>query len=163
VQKIRTAVLFVDPIPKIIHNLKYNGQFGLAKPLAQLMLEAWPQWNLTADLVIPIPLHTQRYKERGYNQSALLAKYLCQKLQIPWDAHALTRAKYTTPQVGLSAKDRSLNVKGAFIAKNEKVKGKSILLIDDVCTTGATLSAAAKTLLSANAKMVSSYCLARAL
>ena len=67
----------------MIHKLKYEGVFGLAKPLADLMLAAWPQWQTAVDLVMPIPLHKKRHKKRGYNQSELLASHFGQKLALP--------------------------------------------------------------------------------
>lgn len=146
----------------MIHKLKYEGMFGLGPPLADLMVEAWPQWETAVDIVIPIPLHDKRLKVRSYNQSELLAKYFCQKLNLPLNSNALKRVRYTKPQVGLSAAERSNNVQAAFAAKAEDVVGKSILLIDDVCTTGATLAATATAALIGGAKSVSAYCLARA-
>lgn len=161
-QQIRTAVLFLDPIPPIIHQFKYNGAFGLAEPLAGLMLQAWPRWQIPVDLVLPIPLHADRLKTRGYNQSALLARYFCQDLNLETAENVLQRTRYTQPQVHLSATERQENVAGAFFAESSRVAGKEVLLVDDVCTTGSTLSAAAQALLTAGAKSVSAYCLARA-
>jgi ComF family protein len=142
--------------------MKYNGLFALTEPLADLMVEAWPRWQMPVDLFVPIPLYPERERKRGYNQSALLARHLCQRLQLPDDPKAVQRIRYTQPQVGLSADERLANVAYAFAADRRKVEGKSILLVDDVCTTGATLSAAAHALLTAGAKTVSAYCLARA-
>jgi ComF family protein len=155
--------LFAHPIPTIIHKLKYKSSFALAEPLAGLMAEAWSDWQTTVDLVVPIPLHPQKKKERGYNQSALLAYHLCQRLGLLYDSEALWRKRYTEPQVHLSIADRMTNVEGAFGASHDRVAGKEILLIDDVCTTGATLSAATVALLAEGAKTVSAYCLARAI
>lgn len=162
-QQVRAAVLYTDPIAPIIHKMKYNGMFALAEPLAHLMVEAWPRWQIPVDLVIPIPLHPKRQKQRGYNQSFLLAHYLCRELQLPLASEALQRVRHTQPQVELSAADRQKNVSDAFRA-NKKIDlhGKRILLIDDVCTTGATMSAATNALLAAGAYQVSGYCLARA-
>lgn len=160
---IRAAVIFAEPIPTLIHQLKYNGYFGVAKPLADLMIEAWPKWQMPVDLVVGVPLHSQREKKRGYNQSDLLAHHFCERVSLPEDKKALQRMRNTSPQVGLGAKDRVTNVAGAFVADSSKVAGKSVLLIDDVCTTGSTLKSAAEALMAAGAKRVSGYCLARAL
>lgn len=161
-QQIRAAVLFADPVQSMIHKLKYESMFGLAEPLAALMVEAWPQWETAVDLIIPIPLHAERHKKRGYNQSELLARHFGQSLGLPMNTSALQRVRQTKPQVGLNISERQQNVQAAFCAEDEAIAGKNILLIDDVCTTGATLSAAADTLLLAGASTVSAYCLARA-
>jgi len=161
-QQVRAAVLFSDPIPKVIHHMKYNGLFALAQPLANLMVEAWTKWQIPVDLVVPIPLHPDRQRERGYNQSDLLTRHLSEQLNLAYDLKALRRTRHTSPQVGLSAVDRLTNVQNAFWA-DARVAGKHVLLIDDVCTTGATMAAAAEALLAVGAKTVSGYCVARAL
>ncbi|MCB9007129.1 MAG: ComF family protein [Ardenticatenaceae bacterium] len=160
-KQIRAAVIFAQPISKLIHNLKYNGAFALGKPLGKLMADAWATWQMPINLVLPIPLHAERQRKRGYNQSSLLTRAFCQHVKLPYAEEALQRNRFTTPQVGLSAVDRLKNVQDAFQA-DECVKGKQILLIDDVCTTGATMAAAANALYTAGAKTVFGYCLARA-
>ena len=163
VDPVRAAVIFAEPIPTIIHQLKYNGYFGLAKPLADLMVEAWPKWIMPVDLVVGIPLHPHREKKRGYNQSDLLAGHFSEQVNIAEDKTALQRVRNTSPQVGLGANERVVNVADAFVADRSKVAEKHVLLIDDVCTTGSTLKAAAEALMAAEARQVSGYCLARAL
>lgn len=161
-KQIRATFLFAPPIPQIIHQLKYRGAFALARPLATLMVEGWSRWQPPVDVVLPIPLHPKREKERGYNQEALLVHHFCRQLNLPNNPEALKRVKYTKLQVNLSAASRSSNMTAAFWANQEKVTAKKILLVDDVCTTGATLAAAARALLAAGAESVSAYCLARA-
>ncbi len=161
-QQIRAAVLFAHPVSKLIHNLKYNGAFALAKPLAQLMADAWSTWHMPVDLVLPIPLHADRQRERGYNQAALLTRDFCQQAALAYVEEGLQRTRFTTPQVGLTAVERLKNVQDAFATKVDVV-GKHVLLIDDVCTTGATMAAAANALFAAGANTVSGYCLARAI
>lgn len=161
-QQIRAAVLFEGPAPKIIHQMKYNGLFALAEPLAGLMIEAWSRWQIHIDFVVPIPLHATRERKRGYNQSALLASHLCRQLNLAYVPESLQRVRYTRPQVELSAADRMANVADAFKANPNYVSGGEVLLVDDVCTTGATMAAAAEAMLAAGAKAVSGYCLARA-
>ncbi len=141
--------------------MKYEGLFALNKPLAQLMTNAWPIWDDEPDIIIPIPLHPRRKKERGFNQSALLAIHLGQQLNITVNIKDLERTKNTAPQVGLSPEKRQENVRDAFCTKPGAVSDRKILLVDDVFTTGATMLAAAKALLSAGATDVSAYCLAR--
>ena len=161
-QQVRTATFYDGPVAEVVKQFKYEGYFGLASPLAELMLAAWPRWKQPVDLVIPIPLHAARQRERGYNQSELLARVLKSHLDWQVEPAGLKRVRRTRPQVGLNMAERRTNVSGAFIAEAALVQGKKILLIDDVHTTGATLVAAAEVLLDAGAKSVSAYCLAGA-
>lgn len=142
--------------------MKYNGFFGLAEPVAGLMIEAWARWEIQVDVVVPVPLHAERERKRGYNQSALLADHLCRRLDLTFTPEALRRVRHTRPQVELSAVDRLANVANAFEASADHVAGGDVLLVDDVCTTGATMIAATEALLAAGAKTVSGYAVARA-
>jgi len=160
--QMRATYQFADPVPGIIHKLKYQGQFALAEPLGALMANSWPGWQAPVELVLPIPLHPRRQRHRGYNQSELLARHFCSKLDLAYDARVLKRVRHTKPQVDLAPADRLTNVADAFWADAEKVASKAVLLIDDVCTTGSTLSEAARALLNAGAAEVTAYCLARA-
>jgi ComF family protein len=159
-QQIRAATFYGGPVAEVLKQFKYGGYFGLAQPLGNLMLAAWPRWQRPVDLVVPIPLHAARQRERGYNQSELLARFLERHLDWQVETAALKRSRRTRPQVGLNNVERRANVQGAFIADPALVRGRQILLIDDVHTTGATLVAAAEVLLAAGAKLVSAYCLA---
>jgi ComF family protein len=161
-QQLRAATLFERPVAQAIHQMKYEGLFALAEPLADLMLTAWPRWQVPVDLVLPIPLHPRRQQDRGYNQAGLLVKHLCCRLGWATEAKAVWRVRHTRPQVGLDASERRRNLLGGFAADAALVAGKEILLVDDVCTTGATLTAAAEVLLAAGAASVSGYCVARA-
>jgi ComF family protein len=160
--QIRAAVLFREAVPGLIHKLKYQGLYALSEPLASLMVECWPVGLDSFDLVLPVPLHPKRKQRRGYNQAELLANHLCQQLQLPCEPAALKRVRHTRPQVDLNSVERQANVAGAFAAERTRVQGRALLLIDDVCTTGSTLSAAADALISAGARSVSGYCLAQA-
>ena len=160
--QIRAAVVFGEPVDHLIHLMKYEGYFALAEPLAGLMLEAWPRWQTPVDLVLPIPLYARRERERGYNQSELLVRQLARQMGWATAPAALRRRRHTRPQVGLDADERRHNLHDAFVAQKEAVTGRHLLLVDDVCTTGATLVAAAEVLLAAGAASVSAYCLARA-
>lgn len=159
--QLRAAVPYTGPVPDIVHKLKYDGLFALAKPLAELMAESWPNWQAPVDLMLPVPLHPKRKKKRGYNQAELLTRHLHGVLGVSRDPQALRRVRDTRPQVDLSREDRLTNVVGAFAAVRERVEGRNILLVDDVCTTGSTISEAANALLGAGAETVSGYCLAR--
>lgn len=113
-------------------------------------------------LVVPIPLHRTRLRERGFNQSLLLAKEIGTVWGIPIDYINLQRIRPTEPQINLKGKERIRNVKGAFAVKGEKAfKGKRVLLIDDVYTTGATVSECSKVLKKARAERVDVLTLAR--
>jgi ComF family protein len=162
-KQIRAATLFEDPISQTIHNFKYNGHFALAEPLAKLMGEAWAKWQTPVNLILPIPLHKKRQKDRGYNQSTLLAEHFARQQNLEVRKDILQRIKNTPPQVNLNAIGRQENMRQAFTVKTHNIVDQNILLIDDVCTTGATMASAAEVLLSAGAKSVSGYCVARAM
>ena len=162
-QQIRAATLFEDPISKIIHHFKYNGQFGLAAPLAEVMLNAWPKWQTAVHLIMPIPLHPERKKSRGYNQAALLSEKFGKKLCKQVDQKSLQRIRNTPSQVNLTAIERQKNMMQAFSYNGPDLTGKQILLVDDVCTTGATMASAAEVLIDAGATSVAGYCVARAM
>lgn len=157
-----TAVAYVGPIPPAIHQLKYESHFAVAEPLAELMASAWqPHWP-PIDMIVPVPLHQKRQQKRGYNQSALLAEQLGHIQAIAFADDALYRVRFTTPQVGLNSQERKHNVDDAFWA-TEIAQNKRVLLIDDVYTTGATMTAAAAALKRAGATAVYGYALARTL
>jgi ComF family protein len=157
---IRASFRYADPLDQVVHQMKYEGYFALAEPLARFMVAGRPAWLDTIDLVVPVPLHPKRQRQRGFNQSALLSRYLCRSLNLVLSENALRRIRHTTPQIELGPEERASNVRGAFAAVPRQVAGRHILLVDDVFTTGATLSAAAEALLAAGARVVSGYCLA---
>jgi ComF family protein len=109
---------------------------------------------------VPVPLHPARQRERGYNQAALLAQPLAAALGLPYDAHVLRRVKPTPPQVGLSRQERQRNLRHAFSAE-PGIAGRTIVLVDDVVTTGSTLASAAQACLAAGAARVYGLSLAR--
>lgn len=139
-------------IKNLIFKLKYQGAKYLAKPLSNFMIEKFNTINLTYDYIIPIPLCSKRFKQRGYNQSLLLAQNIDKQKIMD---NNLIRIKETQEQANLTATSRKKNMIGAFKLKDKKlVKDKIILLIDDVYTTGATTDECAKILKQANAKAV---------
>lgn len=131
-----SVYLYNDVSSRMIKRLKYNNARYLAKPLADAIAIP-PDWDF--DAVIPIPLYFRREMKRGYNQSELIAKKLCERISKALDTGLLIRIRDTGQQTRLTEAGRKLNVKGAFAA-DAKVKGMRLLLIDDVRTTGATLS-----------------------
>ncbi|MCS7287000.1 MAG: ComF family protein [Anaerolineae bacterium] len=157
-----SVAYFEGPIQKVVHLIKYQGKTALVSPLTELMASRILRNPVQAEGIIPVPLHPSRYRERGFNQSALLAEGLSKHLGIPVLDGALERIRYTRPQVGLNAQERKENVKGAFRANPFKVAGKNLIVVDDVCTTGATLEECGVALKEAGAKRVWGITLARA-
>lgn len=162
---VRVATGFNETVQKIIHSLKYRGKRSLAKRLGVILANRTlgDERFTGADLLMPVPLHPSRARERGYNQSELIAEVIGQKLDLPVDKNILSRKKRTKAQTDLDAKQRRENVKGAFVVRRpEEVSGKRVVIVDDVLTTGATLEACTEALLSAGAKEVYTLALARA-
>jgi len=159
---IRSPLLFEGPLRVAVHRLKYRHAWELAEPLADLLAVYWHAHPLPVDIIVPVPLHPSRLRKRGYNQAALLARAFGARVGLAVDEQALQRVRATASQMRLSAHDRRRNVEGAFCCSNGRVKGHSVLLIDDVCTTGATLEACADALRSGGAEAVSALTLGRA-
>jgi len=135
-----------------VHAFKYEGVVHLATPLAERML-AVLDTRSKVDALIPVPIHSERRRQRGYNQAELLAQAIMHQRGIPVLSDVLVRHKETMSQVNLTMSEREQNVSGAFTV-NQTLKGKHALLIDDVVTTGATLSACAQALIAAGAAQV---------
>lgn len=140
-----------------IHSLKYENKFPigifLGKTLADKIKTNRSNWNI--DLIIPIPLHQLKKAERGYNQSNYIAKGIGNILKISFSDRVVKRIKYTESQTTMTLNEREENISGAFRLRNKNaVKGKNILLVDDVITTGATISECGKILLEAGAKNI---------
>lgn len=152
--KIASSAIHAGKLQSAIHSLKYENGRPLAEPLGERMASLLINLNWTTDILVPVPLHTTRLRERGYNQAQLLSEVIASRLGIPCVPHALRREQYTRSQVGLNAVERQANLEDAFQANSHIVTNKIILLIDDVYTTGATLAVCAEALLSAGAKDV---------
>lgn len=161
VAEARAPFLYEEPLSGIIHRLKYDGQFALARPLGELLADRWPDWSEPVELIMPVPLHARRERQRGFNQAALLARHLSDAVGVPLEASAVRRARHTRPQVDLNPEERAANVAGAFMTTGHGMVDRHILLVDDVFTTGATMNATAEVLLAAGARRVSAYCVAR--
>lgn len=159
---IRSAVLFDGVLREAVHRLKYASARNLADPLAEMMAQFWYQTPLPADVLMPVPLHPHRERERGYNQSMLLAQALGRRIGLAVLPNALVRCRNTVSQTTLNARERRANVAEAFECVSEAVRGKRVLLIDDVCTTGATLEACSVALRQGGALSVWALTLARA-
>jgi len=153
---------FDGTLREAIHCFKYSNLQDLAIPLGKLMSDYWEKSPLPAETIVPVPLHPDRLRERGYNQATLLARELGKSIGLPIAEDSLARVRATPPQVGLGAQERKENVHDAFRCSSAELKEKRILLIDDVCTTGATLEACSIALRQAGARSVWALALARA-
>jgi ComF family protein len=158
---VASGARYGSPLREAIHAFKYDGTPGLAATLAPLLLDAWRHAALNADVIVPVPLHARRRRERGYNQSELLAREVGAACGVPVDTQLLARVRYTDQQALLKGAARKQNVQDAFAA-GAGANGKLIVLVDDVLTSGATLTACASVLLNAGAASVCALTLARA-
>lgn len=145
-----------------LHGLKYGGERRLAEPLGQAVARRWAMAGRGGDLLVHVPVHRDRERRRGYDQAAWIARAAAGHLGLPW-APALTRQRATTAQFDLDRELRASNVAGAFavLDREASVAGRWVVLVDDVMTTGATLSACAVALLQAGAVAVSAITVAR--
>ncbi len=159
---VRSVALFKEPLRSAIHALKYKGRKEVAVPLGRMMADYLSHPRETLDFIVPVPLHPERRKERGYNQAALLAAGISRQTGVPMATEVLVRSRYTKPQVTLNARERMENVKDAFECVDAAVQGKRVILVDDVCTTGATMDAAAQALWKCHPERVWGLTLARA-
>lgn len=160
---LRSWAIFENPIQGALHRLKYRRDIGMGEAISNQMTGFVQRLGWPVDTIIPIPLGKNRLKERGYNQVAMVARPLSFQLGLDYCPSALVRARETRSQVGLSASERQENVSNAFLADQKKINGRNILLMDDVSTTGATLSSAAEALYASGAKDVFAVTVARAL
>ncbi|MBO7244122.1 MAG: ComF family protein [Alphaproteobacteria bacterium] len=138
-----------------ILKFKNTGKIEYAHPFVFLLQQAGKDLFLETDLIIPVPMHWKRKLSRGYNQAGILAQILSKKTKIPYNENILIRARHTPKQEKKTKAERIKNVKNAFVVNHpEKIKNKSILIIDDVLTTGATVNNCAKELKKAGARAV---------
>lgn len=144
---IRSPFRFEGAMRQAIHQLKYQNLKAISSSLAALLADYLLLTPLPGEALVPVPLHPRRLRERGYNQAALLAKELGKLMNLPVIMDCLIRVKEAKPQVRTTTvKERRENVTGAFVCRGDKINGKQIILIDDVCTSGATLEACATAL-----------------
>jgi len=160
----RAYGLYQGALAEGIRRLKFSEEFSLVQSLSGLLAEAFARELADAnyDLVIPVPLHPKRLRERGFNQVILLAQELCRRQRLRLDCHNLRRVRDTPPQIGLTRNQREQNLKGAFALRTPKaLAGRRVLLVDDILTTGATARECARTLKRAKASGVDVLVLAR--
>ena len=162
----RSAFRYNEASRPLITRLKFNDQTLLAKTYAPWLLAAGRHLVEDSDLILPVPLHYWRFVKRRYNQSALLAQALGKQSGLPVLVDGLSRRRSTRPQMELPRKERLKNVKGAFAVPprhGPRIRGKAILLVDDVMTTRATAEECSLVLLAAGAKTVNILTLGRAI
>jgi ComF family protein len=144
---------------RVVRCFKFSGLPGLARPLGERLAAALD--GRSADVVVPVPLHWSRRWRRGYNQADLLARVVGRSIGCPGEPGALRRVRRTAPQRGATRDERARNVRGAFAAKDARLEGARVLLVDDVVTTGATLTECARMLEEAGAIEVRAAAVAR--
>lgn len=166
----------VQPKEQMVGNLRVESSYSYDEAALSAAVQAWKYEGMTdaikpfiekarfldlqADLVLAVPLHRRRRLERGFNQAEVLAQHVAGQIGVAV-SHGLKRVRYTPPQAKQDGEERRKNVKDAFVWKGEGLAGKQVLLVDDVVTTGATLSACAEALYAAGAREVRSWCLCR--
>jgi competence protein ComFC len=159
---LRSWAYFSGPVREALHRLKYKRDVGLGEALARHLIVLYSSLGWRAGVILPVPLSKERLEERGYNQASFLAQPLALACGVPYYSQVLKKVKNTPSQVGLSSRQRHVNVVGAFWADRSFVYGKRVVVVDDVMTTGATLEACGQALLEAGASDVFGITLARA-
>lgn len=169
----RSTGVYDGTLLALIHRFKYHGRSELARPLGELLFRTYTRyWEASdIDLIIPVPLHPRKLRRRGFNQSYLLVakwpRYFSGENgghRVEIRADLLRRVRWTTPQTGLGRRERQNNIKGAFsLTDGVNVGNRSVLLVDDVYTTGATVTECARVLLKGSATRVDVLTLARAI
>jgi len=164
IESLRSSTFYEGVVRDVIHHFKFGGYWGLASRMADMMEEDGRRLVEAMDdtVVVGIPLHRVRLKERGYDQAKLLARSLSGRLGLEYVEGVVKRIKNSKPQARLSLRERKGNVQDAFtIDDPSKIDNKTVLLIDDVCTTGITLSSCANVLTDAGARGVFALTFAR--
>ncbi|MBF0489447.1 MAG: ComF family protein [Candidatus Omnitrophica bacterium] len=159
-----SACIYVDPLPQLLHAFKYHDKTALRKTFSELMINYIETYHIPLenfDLILPIPLHPVRLRERGFNQAELLSRLLTKHYDLPQRTDILRRHKLTPSQTTMEAKQRWTNVHDAFrIDHSSSIADKSILIVDDLLTTAATANAASEALKNAGAAYVGVFSLA---
>jgi ComF family protein len=157
------ACAYAPPVDAMVQALKYGGQLALGRVLGQILAERAAELGLHRDIdcLLPVPLHPRRLARRGFNQSAEIARFAARRLALPVEPRLAIRRSDTRPQVGLTPAERRGNLAGAFAVPGA-VRGLSIAIVDDVITTGSTVTELARALHLAGAAAVDVWCVARA-
>ena len=161
------AVQFGGPVRKAVHRLKFESRSDLGQALGEELAKVaakteWGREGHAIQLVTCVPLSFHRLVERGFNQSGLLARVVARRLGVPFKPEAIRRLRDTEKQSSLGRDERATNVDGAFQALDATIRGKVVLIVDDVVTTGETLRAVSRALMAAGARDVLCVALARA-
>lgn len=160
----RGAFLFAGPVQELVHRFKYGHRVHLRRPLALLAIGELTPFVLeqAPEVIVPVPLHRSRLRQRGFNQAILLGEVMARAWSLPLLRDSLRRVRPTAPQVSLSADERRENVRGAFaLASPAVVAGRRVLLVDDVFTTGSTLAECARVLKRGGAAAVAAVTVGR--
>lgn len=159
----RSWAVFDFPVQNALHTLKYRRNMGIGDAIARQMADFVRSLHWDMEMLIPVPLGKKRLKERGYNQVALVARPLAYELGLQYAPHGLWKSRETRSQVGLNVSQRRENVSRAYQAEGKVVNGRSVLVMDDVATTGSTIQSSTQALLFAGAREVYAITIARAL
>ena len=154
---------YQSPIDKLLLGLKFGQKLAYAKLLGELAgkkMQDYYKDNAKPELIIPVPLHPKRLKERGYNQALELVRCFSKEVNIPIDKFSCKRVKHTLPQLNLSESERKTNVKNAFII-NKKIDAKHVIVFDDVVTTGSTVAELCRVLQEQGVEKIDVWCVAK--
>jgi ComF family protein len=160
----RSCALYEGALKEAIHRFKYEGVFTLVRVFGDLLQPAFQilSRDYPADVMVPVPLHIRRLRERGFNQALLIVKELSKRTGIPYAERALKKIKDTPVQITLKRRERRKNLSRAFaVGDEEAIRGKVVVLVDDVYTTGATVNECSRVLLRAGAAQVAVLTVAR--
>ncbi len=157
----RGAFIYTGPLKLAMYRLKYSGRKAYATYLAAESIKIYGGWikKLSPDVIIPIPMFSDKMKKRGYNQAEVFAKALSKLISVPVRTDILKRSKNTIPQKGLDRENRRKNIKNAFKIVQSSVKFNCVLLVDDIYTTGTTVDEAARVLNEAFGARIFSFCI----
>ena len=153
--------IYQDEIKHLITSLKFGADYKNARLLGQLLTQHLQAQAEKPELILPVPLHKSRYRERGFNQSIEIARTVSKAMRIPIDLNSCLRQRNTTQQTALAAKQRKKNLKNAFVLK-KPISAQHVAILDDVMTTGSTVNELAKVLKKAGIKRVDVWVCARA-
>lgn len=154
-----TAYRFEEPLRSLVHRFKYREGLYLAPVLSQLILNAWHRKPTQPQCLIPVPMHAEKLKTRGFNQAAVVTRLLAKRLQLPYDLNSCQKTVNTQPQALLDGSERAHNLRGAFSIK--PLPYTHVALIDDLLTTGSTANELARTLKESGVERVELWCCAR--